>query len=313
VTSQAASPGIRDLVDRAFEEGRLAHALLVHGSNLAEVEAYARGLALKLLGREPKADPEQQLARLPDAFALRPALKSRVIGVDPIRELARQIQHTPQSGTRKVALIHEADRMNASAANAFLKTLEEPPLDTTILLIATRPHALLPTIRSRCQFLRLPSHAGSFDEPRLKDWLQSYREWLGLLAGDPAPSKTAASRYVMGLYGLVERFRLLVETLGKETWKRQAKNLPEDMTDEEKDAEEARVALAIRQDFLGAIEAETERFARQAIPGDPAAARKLAEAVTALERGVALLRLNARGEVMLEAVLLQALRIWTAR
>ena len=74
----------------------------------------------------------------------------RQISADATRELIAKVQVSAAVAPRKVAILHEVDRMNTAAANVFLKTLEEPPANTTLLLLTTRPYALLPTIRSRC-------------------------------------------------------------------------------------------------------------------------------------------------------------------
>lgn len=71
--------------------------------------------------------------------------------IGQIRNLIKKVIHMPQQGARRVILIIEADKMTDAAANAFLKTLEEPPIDTLFILTSSRPHFLLPTIRSRCQ------------------------------------------------------------------------------------------------------------------------------------------------------------------
>ena len=300
------------LVDRAIQDNRLAHALLVHGQNLRQVERFSAELAGKLMDVRIDDSLDEQLARHPDVFHLRPSKKSRIISVDDTRELIRKIQHSPQRGERKVALIHEVDRLNASAANAFLKTLEEPPLNTTILLLTTRPHSLLATIRSRCQLFRLPTDIQSIDDERALAWLASYRNWLSDLLGKQPGGKAAIPHYVMGLYGLVERFRYLIETLTKETWKLRSKELPEDLDDDERIAMESRISISLRQEFLAAIETETEAFARETMATHPDAPEKLVDSIRALERATGLLRLNMKAEAMLESFLLKALRIWSA-
>lgn len=68
--------------------------------------------------------------------------------------LCHDLAQTPMSGRRKIAIIDDADLLNDASANALLKTLEEPPRNSLIILIASRPEAILPTIRSRCQVLR---------------------------------------------------------------------------------------------------------------------------------------------------------------
>jgi len=77
------------------------------------------------------------------------------IGVDDIRAFRSFFQLSAADGGRRIAIIDAADEMNTAAANALLKTLEEPPQDALLLLIAHQPGRLLPTIRSRCRELRL--------------------------------------------------------------------------------------------------------------------------------------------------------------
>lgn len=74
--------------------------------------------------------------------------------VDAIRELETEANFRPFQAAARFFIINDADKMNDSASNALLKTLEEPPATSHIFLITSRPDALLPTIRSRCQTLR---------------------------------------------------------------------------------------------------------------------------------------------------------------
>lgn len=91
---------------------------------------------------------------LPDQKQANPQIK-----IEQIRELDHQLIYRPLIGQRKVCLIDEADRMTLGAANALLKTLEEPPAHSLILLVTSRPFALPATIRSRCQSLRFSAPA----------------------------------------------------------------------------------------------------------------------------------------------------------
>lgn len=79
---------------------------------------------------------------------------NKIIRVDPMRELEREANFRPYEGAARLFIIEDADRMNEAASNALLKTLEEPPRTTHLILITARPAALLPTIRSRCQVVR---------------------------------------------------------------------------------------------------------------------------------------------------------------
>lgn len=74
--------------------------------------------------------------------------------IDQIRGLQKQISYKPMEGRRKVYIILEVERMTRETANAFLKTLEEPPGTSTLIMVTTNMSALLPTIRSRCQILK---------------------------------------------------------------------------------------------------------------------------------------------------------------
>lgn len=90
----------------------------------------------------------------PDVRTLVPEGAANFIKVDAAREIVEEVRYRPFEGRRRFFLIDDAHRMQEPAANAMLKTLEEPPQTSTIILITARPDALLPTIRSRAQLLR---------------------------------------------------------------------------------------------------------------------------------------------------------------
>jgi DNA polymerase-3 subunit delta' len=92
------------------------------------------------------ADPED----VEDATAAKSGDLRAAIVVQQIRELAMHAAYAPREGKRRIFVVDPADRMNAEAQNALLKTLEEPPGRGLIVLVASRPHVLLPTVRSRC-------------------------------------------------------------------------------------------------------------------------------------------------------------------
>ena len=171
---------------RSQAAGRLAHAYLVHGPVRGAALTLAEAL-LQFLFCRAAAPPCGVCAECrgvarhthPDILWLEPESKSRqiVIGADEqegIRKVIRFIALTPFSGQHKAAVILDAERMNAQAANAFLKTLEEPPPNSLILLLSEAPQMLLPTITSRCQKIDLsaePVAPGAWLEPLL-DWLR---------------------------------------------------------------------------------------------------------------------------------------------
>jgi DNA polymerase-3 subunit delta' len=92
----------------------------------------------------------------PDFLAIEPdrEMANPQIKIEQVRELEELIVYQPMVGRKKIFLIDDADRMNLNTANALLKTLEEPPGHSVLLLVSARPAALPATVRSRCQSLR---------------------------------------------------------------------------------------------------------------------------------------------------------------
>lgn len=159
-----ASPLDRILGLRA--QGRLPHALLLKGNEgWGEVEL-ANRLVLALLEREE--DEDAKTLAHPDLRWIAP--DGAVIKVDEIRELAEFAVGTRQAAACKVAVIESADLMNLNAANALLKTLEEPPPDTYVLLTSCRAARLLPTIVSRCQQFEIRQDAALARAWLLEHW-----------------------------------------------------------------------------------------------------------------------------------------------
>ena len=96
--------------------------------------------------------PESENERLLATWSSKAAEKaSDEIKIDQIRQAQETLTLTPSEGSKKILIVNGAETLNASAQNAFLKTLEEPPGDTLIVLVTSMPQSLLPTIRSRCQ------------------------------------------------------------------------------------------------------------------------------------------------------------------
>jgi DNA polymerase-3 subunit delta' len=126
----------------------------------------------------------------PDNFILQPEEPDKPIKVDQVRDLVSFVVQTAQLGGRKVVLVEPAEAMNLNAANALLKSLEEPSGDTVLLLISHQPSRLLPTVKSRCvqQVCPLPTAAMSLAwlAEALPDCNEEEREeLLYLAAGSP--------------------------------------------------------------------------------------------------------------------------------
>lgn len=159
-----------ELISSAHARGRLAHAFLISGAHGSGKENLAARVIQLVSGTkevagfdlfgEPVAVETPPLDELESGWirVVRPRMKSRRIGVDEIRDLEHTLQLAAPGGACKVGVITEADRMNDQAANAFLKTLEEPPQNTLLLLLTANPQRLLPTILSRC--VRVPLLGG---------------------------------------------------------------------------------------------------------------------------------------------------------
>ncbi len=174
---------LRERFSASIEQGRMGHSYLLTGDRAESLESLALGLAAQVLGGSPQEHP--------DFHSVRPESKSRHITVEQVRELERELYLRPFIAPVKVAIVFDAERMclgSASAANAFLKTLEEPPAHTLILLTSGRPAMLLPTIISRCLRLDLGFEdidPGMAHEP---EWIAAWH------ARQPNPALRAYAR-----------------------------------------------------------------------------------------------------------------------
>lgn len=302
------------VIERALDRERLGHSLLFHADSIDTLEAVAVTLAARLLS-VAGADASARVLRHPDCFVLRPEGKARIIGVDAVRDTIGDIQRTSQAGGRKVAIIFEADRMNVQSANVFLKTLEEPPLSTTILLLTTRPYSLLTTIRSRCLQFRFPSTRGLAQQEGIGAWLESYKAWIaGVADGSFADSRNVASG-VIGLYGLIAQFEGLLDAATGEITKVRVEELSARgtiLTDEQTDALTTGISVGVRQDFLAGIEHATREFVacRASNGGADELRGPMITVLRKLESCAGLLRANLGTVPAIEDFLLTSLRAW---
>lgn len=179
----------RPALAAAYAAGRMPHALLVHAAAGTGGESLATWAAQLVLCREREASgPCQRCAacrqvleqRHPDLISVRPIEDSQQIRIEQIRELGAELALTAHQGGYKVAIIAPADTLNRFAANALLKTLEEPAARTLLVLVAAEPSRLPATLTSRCQRVRVrpPSRTQSLE------WLRRTRgegDWASVL------------------------------------------------------------------------------------------------------------------------------------
>lgn len=201
---------------RQADAGRLGHALLLSGRPGVGKHIFATVLAQRLLCEAsmraiaPCASCRSCLlftaGSHPDFRRLSPLEDARSIGIDQIRELGEFFALRSHYGQAKVALLAPAEAMQRAAANALLKVLEEPAGPAHLLLVSHQFERLLPTIRSRCQQIRLDK----FEPAAALAWLEDpagggltdpaeARALLALAHGAPLAAQDAARNQTLAL------------------------------------------------------------------------------------------------------------------
>lgn len=157
----------------AARSGRMHHGWILAGQRGIGKASFARALAMRLLAEAAGPPIEGEGLFVPADHPVRKLIEAeahpdyaelfcleketgtaRNISVDQVRGLQRLIQTAPSLSSRRIVLIDSADDLERGAANALLKSLEEPPPDMLFFLVSHAPGRLLPTIRSRCRLLR---------------------------------------------------------------------------------------------------------------------------------------------------------------
>jgi len=169
-------------VERWNEQDRRPHGILIYGPEGVGKQQFAERIASEmLLGSDAVNKSSQDFNEFvhPDWRRVAVPTDKKWIVIDQIRDLLHWLYLTSRtqgdansgasSRASKVALIAPAERMNANAANALLKGLEEPPAGAVIILVSSRPAGLPATIRSRCQTLKCPAP----DQASALGWLES--------------------------------------------------------------------------------------------------------------------------------------------
>lgn len=160
-----------DVLQRALRSGKRAHAYLFEG-----IEGCGKGTTAQAFveatfcGRDDGCGTCPSCRKMgklqhPDLHMVEP--DGAFIKIDQIRELQRELVLRPVEAPLKACIIRDADRLNPSAGNALLKTLEEPPGNALMILLTTNLDGVLPTVRSRCQLLRFAPLPEEFIEEQL--------------------------------------------------------------------------------------------------------------------------------------------------
>lgn len=202
-------------LNRAWQQQRLSHALLLHGAAGLGKYAFAQWLAQAMLC-EGHADHAQltpcgQCASCklfvagshPDLMFISPEEDKQQISIEQIRAANERLTLTSGRRGYRVAVIEPAHQMTIAAANSLLKTLEEPGAKSVLILVTSNRAALLPTIRSRCQQLDLATPPTAVAQT-----------WLQMQAGKPVPADLLevaggaplrALAYLQGSFELLQR------------------------------------------------------------------------------------------------------------
>ena len=152
----------KDILRKALESGRLAHAYLFYGPDGVGKRLMALALARAIVCHEQRGCGNCLACRKidhqnhPDLHVLEP--DGDTIKIEQIRSFQKDLRLKPLEASRKICLIEKADSLTTGASNALLKTLEEPQGDTLLILLSSQPGRLLETIRSRCQKMPYTRH-----------------------------------------------------------------------------------------------------------------------------------------------------------
>lgn len=155
-------PGVLGELSRSFQAGSVVHAFLIHGDEGCGKKTLAQTMSMALHctgeGEKPclECGPCRRMLMGVHPDHIEVASDSSVISVKMVRDLIDRLTEKPYEGGWRTVIIHDAEKMNESAQNALLKTLEEPDGRTAFFLLTAHPEGLLATIRSRCRPVFMP-------------------------------------------------------------------------------------------------------------------------------------------------------------
>src|SRR3989440_12574937 len=196
--------GAFEYLSRAYQRGRLGHAYLISGPPGSGKRGLASDLSNLVSGKKTAdvfASPP------PGVYLAEPESKSRRIVIDQVRALEHALQMRSTNGHRKIAIIVDADRLQPQAANAFLKTLEEPPNDSLLILLSAMPEVLPDTILSRCVTVPLAAE----EERTLSNEEAELVQLLGDVANSKGQGIQPAYRLARGFHRLLAQIREAIQ------------------------------------------------------------------------------------------------------
>ena len=313
---------IVDILGRAIRQGRLPHAMIFAGPSGVGKRTLALLLAQFLNCLSPQDDePCSNCASCrkivsgshPDVRVIQP--DGAYIKVDQVREMIGEIAYQPFEGRYRMVILDGAEQMKQEAANSLLKTLEEPPSPTIIILVTTNPYLLLGTIRSRSRMLQF----GGIPQDRIESHLMS-------IEGRKAEEARMAAVFSNGSLGIAlsldpDRYREL---------RTQALSFVSLLIKRGRFAEVSRLAAAVSKEkelFPAWVEAVTtllqevyfaivapQRLARSDVAGEIDALARIASrsfivsAIESLKQLRFAVQLNANRPLALEALFLESLQ-----
>ena len=196
--------GALQYLSRAYERGRLAHAYLISGPPGSGKHGLASDLSNLVTGATAS---DVFATQPPGVYLAEPESRSRRIVIDQVRALEHALQMRASGGHRKVAIVAEADRLQPQAANAFLKTLEEPPNDSLLLLLSAMPEVLPDTILSRCIAVPLAAEEKAGPSAEEKELV----ELLGTVVPSRGKGVQDAYRLARGFHRLLAQMREAIQ------------------------------------------------------------------------------------------------------
>lgn len=190
----------------------MPHSLLFVGMDVGEI---AFRFAVDLIGSATSRPISRDSHNHPDLHLYHPEGKTGMHSISSLRKLKQEIILSPFEGKWKVFIIHEAERMLPTSANALLKTFEEPPEYSVIILLSSFPEKILPTILSRCQTIYFPN-------PPERKVTELQYQLLDFLSDERSLDE-------------VEEVVLALEEKKKQWTKELRRSLPEDLTPQQKE------------------------------------------------------------------------------